>query len=94
MENVKEKIEMNTDDFLESLAAMDEYPETLHDYGITMEDIKRMESDPPKYIRFAMYLLSRDYDDDHIFINADALPVKDASFWLNEFINANVQLTD
>lgn len=88
-----EKITMSTDDFLEEMERFDEYPDTFHDYGLTKADIERIESDPPKYARFVMYLLSRNIEDGHIFINDDALPVSEASFWLNEFVKNNISLT-
>ena len=72
--------------FLDEMEKLDEYPDTMHDYGLTMEDIEKIEENPDKYFRFAMYLLSRNIPDDHIFINEDALTAKEANFWLNEFV--------
>lgn len=89
-----EKIIMPTSQFLEEMEKFDEYPDTFHDYGLTREDIERIENNPKKYYRFAMYLLSRDIKPGHIFINDDALPVEEANFWLNEFIKNNISLID
>ena len=86
-------VKMDLDTFLEESEKFESYPNTMHDYGVTLQDIKRMEENPDKYARFVMYLLNKKYavEDDHVFENEDALSVPDARFWLNEFIKENIE---
>lgn len=92
IENTKQKIEMSRDAFLSAMDKMEHYPDTLHDYGLTNEDLTRMESDPEKYIRFVLYLMTREYADDHVFINPDALEPSTIQFHLNELVRKKVAL--
>ena len=80
------------DELIEKFEAM---PNTMHDYGITREDMAKMDAEPEKYAMFVMYLSTRSWyqgkgDNDHVFINSDALKPVDAAFLIDEFINTHI----
>ncbi len=81
-----------------------ENPELLNDentnvYGITEADMQRMEANPEKYLKYAMYLSTRPYykdggDDSFVFINADAMKPINVAFRLDELIDETIELYD
>lgn len=68
------------------------YPNTMHDYGITENDLERIESNPEKYLRFSLYLLSRNKEGSHVYENEDALPSDTLRYWLTEFVKNNTAM--
>ena len=80
------------DELMEKFEAM---PNPIHDYGITEEDMKRMNDDPDKYYEFVMYLSTRPWykdkgDNTHVFINSDALKADKAATMLECFISEQI----
>lgn len=92
-------VKMTFDKYDELMEKFEAMPNTIHDYGITMEDMERMKEKPDKYIQFAMYLSTRPWymgkgNNAHVFINPDALNPADTACLLKKFINENLYLYD
>lgn len=94
-ESIKEKTEnaaipMNIEATKVLFERMQSYPNTMHDYGITEKDLEEIEQNPKKYFRFALYLLSRNVGEDHVYENMNALDPNTAEYWLKEFMQKNI----
>jgi len=92
-------VEMTFDKYDELMEEFEAMPNPLHDYGITREDMAKMDADSDKYLEFAMYLSTRPWykdkgDNTHVFINSDALNPSDAAYLLKEFINDTIDFVD
>ena len=73
-------------------------PGRVENYGLTEKDLKRMEHEPEKYFKYAMFLLNQpcyaDTKKNHVFENEDALPQENVVKRLNDLINDTVRFED
>lgn len=73
-------------------------PGRVENYGLTEEDIQKMESNPEKYYKYAMYLLNQPYygpnAKEHKFDNENALPQQDVYNRLNRLIQDFIQFEE
>ena len=84
-------IKMSYDKFEEICEKMDELPNIIdNNKGLTEHDLKIIQ----KAVLMAMYYLSRDYPDDHIFSNKDAVPASELKIEFNNLIKELVEFTD
>lgn len=83
-------LKTDTDSFLDWMTACEELPDVMTEYGITEEDIGRMEEDPEKYLPFAVYLLSLERKEEPA--NEDALPEDELMERLNDFVRRHTEL--
>ena len=90
-------IKMSYDKFEEICEKMDELPN--NNKGLTEHDLEIIQTKiakdyPDKAVLMAMYYLSRDYPDDHIFSNKDAVPASELKIEFNNLIKELVEFTD
>ena len=73
-------------------------PKRIEEYGITEQDMKRIESDPDRYYKYAMYLLNHSYYEPNasvfLFKNPNALPQKEVTKRLNQMLKSCIKITD
>lgn len=90
-----DKIKMSYDRFEEICSQMDELPNVIdNNVGLTEYDLEIVQSLGIRAVPMAMYYLSRDYPDDHIFSNKDAIPASEIKIELNNIIRKFVEFTD
>ena len=93
-------IKMSYDKFEEICEKMDELPNIIdNNKGLTEHDLEIIQTKivkdyPDKAVLKAMYYLSRDYPDDHIFSNKDAIPASELKIEFNNLIKELVEFTD
>lgn len=91
-------ITMTFDEFDNLLEEYRKLPPPSINYGITEEDIKKLNSDVEKYALFAAYLevqsVYENYAEKHVFMNQDALGQKEAAMLIDDVVNKGIDLVD
>ena len=91
-------INMTFDEYAELDDKIADLPQRNENYGIVDKDLIRIESDPDRYYKYAMYLLNQPYyevnADIHQFDNPGALPQDEVVDRLNTLIRKYVNITD
>jgi hypothetical protein len=87
---------MSGDSLDPAVAEVQGLPDLLDGYGITKEDFWRLDGEmmkraPRETVLYVMYLLSRDYPEDHVFVNDDAMTPSELEDHCNDFINTHVE---
>lgn len=85
-------LKTNTDAFLDWMSAMEDIPDVTNGYGLTKDDIRKMDDDPQKYIPLATYLLA--LEERSVPYNDDAMSEEELQEELNAFIKRHVTLAD
>lgn len=86
---------MAGDSFDANDVAVEGLPNPLDGYGLTKEDFERlstemMEKCPKETVLYVMYMSTRDYPDNHAFINEDALTPKELAAFCDDFFHEHV----
>lgn len=81
---------------MERFASM---PDTTKQHGITLDEITKMENDPEKYLRYAMYLLTRDAykeggNNEFAFTNIDAVKPTSMAYRLDSLVEETINWVD
>lgn len=86
---------MTFDKFDEEMKRFEAMDDTSKNHGITLDEMTKMESEPDKYLRYAMYLLTRapyknGGDDSFNFTNADAASPSAINYRLDALVQDNI----
>lgn len=92
-------IKMTFDKFDEEMTRFEAMADTTKNHGITLDELARMEADPEKYLRYAMYLLTRapykeGGDDSYNFTNVDAAKPSVVNYRLDALISDTIDYVD
>lgn len=92
-------IKMTFDKYDEEMNRFEAMEDTSKNHGITENEMIKMEKDPDKYLRYAMYLLTRapykeGGDDSFNFTNADAVTPSVIAYRLDALIEDNIDWVD
>ena len=53
-----------------------------------------IQKDPERFLPVILYYLSRDFPDDHVFSNEDAIPASEAKLEFNNLIKEIIEFVD
>lgn len=92
-------IKMTFDKYDEEMRRFEAMEDTSKNHGITENEMIKMEKDPDKYLRYAMYLLTRapykeGGDDNFNFTNVDAMLPSDVNYRLEAIIENAIEIVD
>lgn len=91
-------INMTFDSYAELDDKIASLPPRVENYGLEEKDLEKMEADPKRYYKYAMYLLNQPYYETyskfHKFDNEDAIPQDEVIDRLNNLIKNFIQLTE
>ncbi len=91
-------LKMTFDEFDNLLDEYHKLPPPPINYGLTKEDIEKLNNNVEKYALFAAYLetlpVYEKYIEKHTFINQDALGQKEAATLIDDIVNKGITLTE
>lgn len=88
-------IKMTYDHFEELCQKFDEMPDLFdNNEGFSEHDLEVIQKDPVRFLPVIMYYLSRDFPDDHVFSNEDAIPASEAKLEFNNLLKKIIEFVD
>ena len=88
-------IRMTYDEFDELYDKMEALPSVIYDgRGLTEKDLSRLEAEPDKYMAMIIYYLTRNFKDDEVFSNEDAIPGSEIKLELNQLVRDNIEFVE